>query len=63
MQTTKKIGEEIDKRFQNKPLWGRNSFTLHNWTILGWYKWQDLLSIYMSLRGFNIIRAYITIIL
>jgi len=42
---------------------GAASFTLHKWKILIWYKWQDLLSIYRSLRGHNTIRVDITIIM
>ena len=35
---------------------GETSFTLHKWTILGWFKWKNLLSIYRSLRSHNIIQ-------
>jgi len=56
--------EKIDQRLRNKPLrGGPTSFTLHKWTILIWYKWQDLFSIYRSLRDHNIISADITIIM
>ena len=58
----KKI-EMIDECLRNKPLQGGNILYITKWTILGWYKWQDLLSIYRSLRGHNIIRADITIIM
>jgi len=55
--------EMIDQCLRNKPLQGATSFILHKWTILRWHKWQDLLSIYRVLRGHNIIRADITIIM
>jgi len=51
IQPTHKIEEKIDQWLQNQPLQGEDSFTLHNWTIIAWYKWQNLLSIYRSLRG------------
>jgi len=42
--------EKIDQFLRIQPLRGATSFTLHKWTILGWFKWQNFLSIYRSLR-------------
>ena len=55
--------KNIDECLEFSLFEGATSFTLHKWTILGWYKWQDLLSIYRSLRDHNIIKADITIIM
>ena len=46
--------EKIDQRLIIQPFRGETSFTLHKWTILGWFKWQNLLSIYRSMRSHNI---------
>jgi len=63
MQLDHKTEEKIDQWIENYPLRRGTSFTSHKWKIIRWYKWQDILGIYRSLRGHNIFKAYITIIM
>ena len=51
MKPTHRTIEIIYQRLKKYPLQGGNLFSLHKWTILGWYKWQNLPSTYRSLRG------------
>ena len=63
VKPTPKIEERRYQRLRNKPLQRGNLQYITWMNNLGWYKWQNILSIYRSPWGHNVILAYLTIII